>query len=494
MIESLAPRLRAELAWSRLLPPWPILVGLAALARALAQPAALLNDPDTYLHIAAGSWILARQALPAHDPFSFTMPATHWTAPEWLAEIILALCYRGLGWAGPVLLAAVAYAVALGLLTRFLLRRLDPLPALVLAIAAAALLLPHLLARPHAFALPLLVAWAGVLLAARDAQRPPPFAALPLMVLWANLHGSFAFGLALAAFLGAEAVFQASPARRWHDGRTWAAFAIAAAVAALLTPNGLDALVQPFRLMAMPALRSSFIEWMSPNLREFPALEAWILGALFLGLGAGLRLPPMRAVLVLGLVHMALQHLRHADILALVAPLAVAAPLGDRLRALSASSALTRGLAHLARPPGALATTLAFAAAAALAAPIALHPPARTDDPVTPRAALDFAEAHGLRGPVFNAEAFGGYLAFRGVPDFIDGRIEMFGNDFLADDVAAERGNAAMLAALLGRYRIEWTLLPPGAGAVAALDRLPGWQRVYTDPYAVIHRRIAPAP
>jgi hypothetical protein len=30
---------------------------------------ALLNDPDTYLHIAAGRWMLAT-ALPVHDPFS----------------------------------------------------------------------------------------------------------------------------------------------------------------------------------------------------------------------------------------------------------------------------------------------------------------------------------------------------------------------------------------------------------------------------------------
>ena len=28
------------------------------------------------------------------------------------------------------------------------------------------------------------------------------------MLLWANLHGSFAFGLALAAALGAEAVYR----------------------------------------------------------------------------------------------------------------------------------------------------------------------------------------------------------------------------------------------------------------------------------------------
>src|ERR1700674_2397437 len=54
--------LGAGLAWGRLLPSWPLLVGLAGLARALAQPAALLHDPDTYLHIAAGRLMLAHRA------------------------------------------------------------------------------------------------------------------------------------------------------------------------------------------------------------------------------------------------------------------------------------------------------------------------------------------------------------------------------------------------------------------------------------------------
>jgi hypothetical protein len=93
---------------------------------------------------------------------------------------------------------------------------------------------------------------------------------------------------------------------------------------------------------------------------------------------------------------------------------------------------------------------------------------------------------------VFNSETFGGYLAFAGVPEFIDGRVEMFGNDFLAADVAAESGDEAALSRLLDRYGVTWTLLVPEAGAVGVLDRTRGWRRVYADPYAVIHVR-APA-
>src|SRR5262249_40301539 len=138
--------------------------------------------------------------------FSHSLLGANWIAGEWLSEIALAAVYDHAGWSGVILLTAASAALAVALLTRFLLRRFEPLPALIAAAAATALLQPHLLARPHVLAMPLLVLWAGLLLAARDAERPPPFAALPIMLVWANTHGSFMFGLALAVFLAAEAV------------------------------------------------------------------------------------------------------------------------------------------------------------------------------------------------------------------------------------------------------------------------------------------------
>lgn len=50
--------------------------------RALAQPMALLNDPDTYLHVAVGRWMLARLDLPVHDPFSHSLAGATWVPHE----------------------------------------------------------------------------------------------------------------------------------------------------------------------------------------------------------------------------------------------------------------------------------------------------------------------------------------------------------------------------------------------------------------------------
>src|SRR5205807_2021640 len=147
-------------------------------------------------------------------------------------------------------------------------------------------------------------------------------------------------------------------------------------------------------------------------------------------------------------VHMTLQHGRHGDLLAIVAPLAAAAPLGRHLAAWTATqppSRLAAWLTRLARPAGLPAIALTLALAAAVALPTALAPIVRSDDAVTPGAALAAAERLGLSGPVFNSEGFGGYLMFRGVPTFIDGRIEMYGDAFLAKDFQAERGSPPVL-------------------------------------------------
>jgi hypothetical protein len=99
---------------------------LAAFGRALAQPTALLNDPDTYLHIAAGGWILAHFALPVRDPFSHSLAGASWVRHEWLSEVVLAAVYRAAGWSGLVLLGAACFGATVVILTRFLLRHCEP--------------------------------------------------------------------------------------------------------------------------------------------------------------------------------------------------------------------------------------------------------------------------------------------------------------------------------------------------------------------------------
>jgi hypothetical protein len=479
-------------AWHRPLLSWPLIAALVALVRPLSDRMALLNDPDTYLHVAAGRWMIDHLALPFHDPFSHSLQGAQWIPHEWLAEVALAITYGAFGWSGVALLAMLCFALAMALLTRRLLAHFEPFSGLILAGLSSVLLLQHLLARPHVLALPLLVAWPAALFAARDKGRVPSLLILPLMTLWANLHGSFMVGLALTGFVAAEAVLTTPGRERWTSLRQWAVFTLLAALAALVTPNGIDGVLLPFRFMGMATLQSSFNEWLSPNFQTFQPLELWLLVTMFVGFALGVRLPLLRLVLLLGLFHLALAHARHADFVAIIAPLAVAASLGPQLAARihpTGPSPLSQRLMALARPANALGVAVAAAILLAISASMLLRPIERPDSPATPGAAVAAAERLGLSGPVLNSEIFGGYLIFSGVPTFIDGRIEMYGDAFLARYVAIENGDAATLQDVLAEDHITWTLLDPRQRAAQVMATLPGWRRVYDDAYAVIDVR-----
>jgi len=200
---------------------WPLLVAAITFIVLLTR-GGLLADGDTYWHIVAGRWMFQHFAIPTVDPFSYTMAGAPWTAHEWLSEIVFAAAFFLGGWSAVIGVAAAAFATALAILTRYLLRHLEPLYAVVFVAMAFSLSAQHLLARPHTLAAPLLVFWVVALLRAREASRAPPLWVALLMVVWANLHGSFAFGLVLGAVIGAEAIRRAKVhAYALLVGRPW---------------------------------------------------------------------------------------------------------------------------------------------------------------------------------------------------------------------------------------------------------------------------------
>ena len=75
----------------------PLGIGLATYATVLARGSALLSDPDVYLHIAVGRWIIAHGSVPHEDVFSHSMRGAPWVPHEWLSEVILASSYDQFG-------------------------------------------------------------------------------------------------------------------------------------------------------------------------------------------------------------------------------------------------------------------------------------------------------------------------------------------------------------------------------------------------------------
>jgi len=470
----------------------PVLLGVSIFVLMVVSGSALLNDPDTYWHIALGRWILENHAVPGVDPFSHTMPGAPWHAHEWAAGLLLAAAHAFAGWAGVVLVAAAAIGLTFGIFAWGLSVTLRPVYVLVLTVLALMGLSAHLLARPHIVVLPVLTLWTVLMVFARAGGRRPPLWAALLMVPWANMHGSFPIGLGLAGLLALEAFFEERSGQgRVRVIRDWGLFLTLSTLAAFVTPFGLQGFLFPFQIGGMEKSFKWIMEWHPQDFSRPSPLEAWLMVMLAVALYRGLRIPPFRLVLCLGLLHLTLAHARMADYLILIVPLLlcplIAAQWPDA-PAGSAPAPLSRGM----RLGGAAALALIVLAAAAMLAGSAVAP----SEDKSPVAALAAArQAPFFTEPVFNDYNFGGYLIFERVPTFIDGRADMYGDDFLDRALTAASDPLAKpdLADLLEKYRIGWTLFHADDVAARLMDTNPDWVEFYRDDVAVIHVPTAQA-
>jgi hypothetical protein len=447
---------------------------ILAFAVALFAPQ-VLGDGDTYWHVAAGQWMLDHHQVIRTDSFSFTFAGKPWDTHEWLSEVVMALAYRAAGWAGVSALTGAAAAAVIGLTARRLQRYLSATGVMLALALVAACLAPSLLARPHFLALPLLVLWTGALLDARAKNRAPSLWWLPLMALWANAHASFLFGLVLIGPFALEALIVRPDAwRKTVIG--WGLFGVGAALAALATPHGLDGLLFPLKVGGMGSL-SSIVEWRSPDFQHLPPVEIAILAGLYVLLSRGVKVPPVRLILLLVLLYMTLGHVRHETLFVLIG-----APL--------IAEAVGKGIApYKAGATGKIAVCVCAGAMALLLTVRLMSPASLGDSAVTPVSALAHMPEALARQPVLNSYDLGGYLIFSGVKPFIDGRTDMYGDAFNARYDAITRPDTAALAAAVHDYRIAWTFLSPSSPLVSVLDASPDWRRLYADRFAVIHVR-----
>lgn len=445
---------------------------LAAFAVAMFAPQ-IFNDGDTWWHLAAGNWILSHHTVPKHDIFTFTFFGAPWDAQEWLSEVVMSASFHLGGWNGLHVLFGIASGATAAVFAFELRRRMDLLPALVATTLGLACVAGSLLARPHLLALPLLTIWTAALLNAREREKAPPLWLAPVMLVWANLHGSFAFGLALAAALGLEAVL----ATGWRRAtiKPWGIFLAVSIFAALLTPQGVNGLLFPLRLLNMPGL-ASIGEWKPTDLSHLsPFLIALLTAFFFLALGR-IRLSPLRAVLIAGLAYLALSHVRHQMLFGIVAPLLAAPAIGAAWPPRVANDQRRRW------PVFAAALVLMLAGRFT-------WPATRAADRVTPMVALAHVPADLRARPVLNAYDYGGYLIYRGIRVFIDGRTDMYPTAFLRNNDRLDSGDQTAIRATLARYKIAWTILPAGSRAAQVMDHLKGWHRAYGNANAVVHVR-----
>jgi hypothetical protein len=469
-----------------------LFVFIAFIFLALIPPDALLRDADIYWHVATGRWIWDRGAFPQVDEFSHTSHGQVWIAKEWLSQMVFFGAYRLAGWRGVVVVTACAIALAYALLFLALSRTMRLTVAIGIAAVALALSFPHFIARPQIFVDAILVAWTAAMVRAVEERRAPNLLLLLLMVLWANLHASFTAGLAIAAAFAVEALLDFAPGEGWRVARRWGLFLLGAIGAAFVTPYGYRPLFFTGQIFGANEALQYIQEWQPTSMRNAPVALIAMLLLFFFAILSGIRIRAWRLILIVALTYFMLSAIRFSAMFFIVLPLLLASSLTAQFPFLRLSKHIDddpRFYQTMARI-GRRALVPIYLAGVVVVVVGMLGRPITPVQNITPVGAVNAIYARNLKGNIYNSYNFGGYLIFRNLQTFIDGRAgQLFLNGFITrlNDIIGKRPR--QFVPYLDEFNVTLAVVAPNSIEAQELEASPAWEIVYDDSVADLFRK-----
>ena len=466
-------------------------------------------DPDMWWHLRTGQ-IIFTEGIPRQDIFSFTVPDFEWITHEWLSQVLMWLIFAAAGLPGLMVTFALLTAVTYLLLYAACEGR--PFLAAFVVLLAAITSAIVWGARPQIFNLFFTALF--VFLIEKVRRGGFSFRVLwllpPLTMLWANLHSGYLLGV---VFLGTIATGELLGRWRrapqadfsWLQIRRLFLITFLSFLAAGLNANGPALWIYPFLTLGSSAMQTYILEWHSPNFHELhfwpfalmvsltalswvwskrpPTFTEWLLyfGTGAAGLISARNIPLFATIMTPILARhltLALRGVREVD---------DPTPAEDYLRRLT----VLLDPAPASAPPRPLAAINWVLALLVLAAALGwtAQKIGGNETAVTaayPVAAVDFLQETELassRG--FNSYNWGGYLIWRGLPVFVDGRADVYGDSFLFEyrrtfDLKPD------WQAPLQQYAVDYVLMEQGSQLALLLEESPEWRPIYTDGQAQI--------
>jgi hypothetical protein len=112
------------------------------------------------------------------------------------------------------------------------------------------------------------------------------------------------------------------------------------------------------------------------------------------------------------------------------------------------------------------------------------------DQAITPKAAVDYIDTNKLKGKIYNSYNFGGYLIFRHVDTFIDGRAgQLFLEGFMDKLHATIDHHPRQFLAYLDSFDIKLGLVLPDSMEAQEFEASPAWEKVYSDTVSVLYQK-----
>ena len=458
-----------------------------------------LTDGDFWWHLKTGEYILKHFSIPRVDFYSFTTPGKPWVAHEWLSEVIFYFLYSHFGFNLLIFLFTVLTVVAFWVVFR---RSQSHLYIKGFAVLLGVWsILPTIGVRPRTFTL----LFAAIYLAlldrfVRDKQTKAIWWLVPIMILWVNLHAGYLIGLVLigASVVGVGLDAWSAGERiqlQWPRLKTLLIVFIACLIAVNLNPQGPRIFIFPFEFFLSPVQQDQIVDWLSPDFHQKELLPLLVL---ILSTAAALALSPKRVrpselLLFLATLYATLKSNRHMAIFALVAAPLFAEYLQNWLET-------TRFGKVFGPSPSTTSRTKVIFVNLILLVPLiacliklktVIYSPPTQERVGVPLKAVQYMKENGITGNTFpDPNIWGGYLIWElpSNPVYIDGRIDMYGDQFVKEFVSIIRG-VVRWQEPFDQYGVQVAILSPTSVLRQQLAQSPQWQQVYSDDMAVVFKR-----
>lgn len=401
---------------------WPAILLVVFVIQSLS-----FYDPDFWWHIKVGE-LIQNRGLPSLDPFSYTMPSFPVVSHEWTLDILLNFFYiNNLYWLLAVLFSILALgAIFVSVATAQLSTKI-PKPiklfSLGIFILSGSVVIGYMGIRPQVLSWFFLASLLYFLYWVSVGQKLKYLFILPLgFLVWANIHGSFAAGLATLAIFIMGLVL-----RTRKLSLSWLTSFILSVGSTLLNPYGLGIWREVLSSVLDSDLRWRVQEW-QPSLTSFNiSFICFVAFSLAFIYKYHKKFLLEEKLLYIFFLLQALASTRHVPLLVIVTtPLLIKGGVFLHAQIKKSKVSLAR-LTLVAK-----GTLIVFCVIFIYSAIVSYYKFSRiSPDRYYPVKAVEYLENNPMAGNIFSEYSWGGYLIWHlpGKEVFIDGRMPSWSNE-----------------------------------------------------------------
>lgn len=443
----------------------------------LSKIKSLIVDGDTFWAIKVGEWILLNKSVPHQDTFSWTVTGHPWVAHEWFFDSLIYLFYNIMGFHGIILLVLIPITITLYFLWKTYAAERKSMVLTIIMFSIVILMLRFgIAARPQVFGYMFFIYFFYVLVNNHKLLWTLPLTA----IAWANFHGSILLGIAMVLLQFVyESAYKSFTEKKLFIDIKLLFISILVPLFSLVNPYGIELWKTSFYLITSKVNRQ-IMEWQSPDFNDIRWLTIYfcvIVTTVFISYIKKDAIHDNKkfgliSIYLLGTFYEAFTGVRYLPYLVIVWGLFLLMLLPDNLFSQK----------HWEKK---IKIFYAFIFIIILTGKVPWNLDEAIDKNIWPVEAVSHLE----NKKTFNDYMWGGYLVYKDIPVFIDGRADIYWRD---SEVFLDHGSATRFlkdpCEIFDKYSVEQIIIKTNSPLDFYLNRL-GWVEKYRDETAVIFLR-----